>query len=157
MTKKQQDRNRHDAPYTDKKEVHVEDNYDYITKFLLEPGLEDRGFSPDKFGHINKNLQVTNLRSTKGEDNQARGYLEAIQILLNYNERYNIQGQTITSNRFTKALNVHFGRLFGLTAVASGTGASLLRTTNTTVQEQKQTLQDETTKPATPNTLNPFR
>jgi hypothetical protein len=146
----------------------VEDEYDFYTEFMFDPDLPRLGFDPDKFKHINKNLQVTAL--TKGEADRVLRFLRKVQILHNYNKTvYKIrtaQGwkeldeQTFrncvaseevdnkrlsrdVTNRFQDAIDFFYGEIFGQTSVASGTNSALLRNTNTRIQEQKQDITEE--------------
>lgn len=136
-----------------------------LSKFYLEPALDDHGFDDDKFGHINKNLVVTALSRKHGESQRVLRLLNAVQVLLNFNqEGYNAyvpgedepvkvsereaaaliqhddyQGRIEPRvNRFERALNVFYGNIYAQTAVSAGTGSSLIRNLNTDIGESKQ-------------------
>jgi len=141
-----------------------------LSKFYLEPALEDHGFDDDKFGHINKNLVVTALSRKHGESQRVLRLLNAVQVLLNFNQDgYNayvpgkdepvkvsereaaalIQHDDYhgriepTVNRFERALNVFYGNIYAQTAVSAGTGSSLIRNLNTDIGESKQEVKQE--------------
>jgi len=141
-----------------------------LSKFYLEPALEDHGFDDDKFGHINKNLVVTALSRKHGESQRVLRLLNAVQVLLNFNQDgYNAyvpgkdepvkvsereaaaliqhddyQGRIEPrANRFERALNVFYGNIYAQTAVSAGTGSSLIRNLNTDIGESKQEVKQE--------------
>jgi len=139
-----------------------------LSKFYLEPALDDHGFDDDKFGHINKNLVVTALSRKHGESQRVLRLLNAVQVLLNFNQDgYNayVQGKPVkvseseaaaliqhddyqgriepTANRFERALNVFYGNIYAQTAVSAGTGSSLIRNLNTDIGESKQEVKQE--------------
>jgi len=142
-----------------------------LSKFYLEPALEDHGFDDDKFGHINKNLVVTALSRKHGESQRVLRLLNAVQVLLNFNrDGYNAylpgkdqpvkvserqaaaliqhddyQGRIEPrgDNRFERALNVFYGNIYAQTAVSAGTGSSLIRNLNTDIGESKQEVKQE--------------
>jgi len=77
-----------------------EDEYDLITKFVFDPNLPSQGLSKAKFGHINKNLQLTSL-DTKDVD-EIRGYLDAIQVLNRFNQNIFVDTSGDNEERITK-------------------------------------------------------
>jgi len=146
----------------------VEDDYDFYTEFMFDPDLPRLGFDPDKFKHINKNLQVTAL--SKDEADRVLRFLRKVQVLHNYNETTyklktsqrwkeidentfreclasdNVDNALLdreVTNRFQPAIDFFYGEIFGQTSVASGTNSALIKNANTEIQEQKQDITQE--------------
>jgi hypothetical protein len=73
----------------------IEDAMQLTTEWAFSPNLQREGMRPDKFGHINKNLVLTHLRSaTKdmrsrgelGDDQKILKLLDSVQVLKNHNK-----------------------------------------------------------------------
>lgn len=63
--------------------IEVLDNWEFMTKFVMEPNLGEYGFEPTKFNHINKTWIATNL--TGSEAKTLRKLSENIQLLNTFN------------------------------------------------------------------------
>lgn len=157
-------------PFYDKDDsnIMVGDNYEFLTKFGMEPNLQHYGYG-DELNHINKNLLFTNLNRANGETERVLNQLEIITILRRFysdieievpsGEFEKIESETNDQKivgrpimikvkrrvyRFERLINYFSTKLYGITATAAGADSSLLKMMKTAFVSKDQTIEDRT-------------
>lgn len=133
------------------------DEFELLSKFILEPNLNLYGFNPEKFKHHNKNWFTTN---TSIEDmHKLRGISENIQLLNSFNKEVEemipvgvdretgkvvYQKGFVVKNRFQDLLNVFMDNTQSINGSSAGRHGGVLKMTRSIIQKQDQTMEDKT-------------
>lgn len=126
----------------EKRNEALESPLDFLSKFVLDPNLDDLGYDEEDFKHINKNLTTTNLKRSTGENLHARRLSQNLQLLKKFNETIeDDEDPRHGEGKFDRLIDVYANDLFTLTATASGTGASILRLLRTYIKKEEQSLE----------------
>jgi hypothetical protein len=120
----------------------LEDPLDFLAKFVLDPNLEGLGYDEDDFKHINKNLTSTNLKRNEGENDEAKRLSQNLQLLNQYNEPIEDEDDPRNGEgKYDRLIDIYTNDLHTLSAVASGTGASILKLLRTAIRKEEQSLE----------------
>jgi len=146
--------------------IGVNDQYEMVTKFAMEPNLGHYGYG-EKLNHINKNLLFTNLKTQHNEPERIINQLKNITILKRFvNEKYEYvftgeydrvetpEGEVIMKPvyveqkikvyRFSNTIDNSSTLVYGVSTTAAGRDGKLLETLKSTFLHKEQTIEDKT-------------